>query len=70
MERQKAYEAWVASGIREGEWDQIRAATQRGRVIAREDFQKQIKGMVGRRLVGESRGRPKKIRPATHENVL
>lgn len=70
MERQKAYEAWVAAHIRDGEWDQIRTATQRGRVIAREDFQRQMEVKVGRRVVGESRGRPKKIRPADHENVL
>jgi putative transposase len=69
-ERQKAYEAWVAAEIREGEWDTVRAATQRGRVIAREEFQKQVEVRVGRRLVGETRGRRKKKQPGTHENVL
>jgi len=55
---------------REGEWDNVRAATQRGRVIAREEFQKQVEAKVGRRLVGETRGRRKKKHPGTHENVL
>ena len=70
MERQRAYEGWVASQIGDGEWDQIRNATRRGRVIAREAFQKQIEAKVGRRLVGESRGRPRKIRPSSLEKVL
>ncbi|MFQ5882099.1 MAG: transposase [Candidatus Methylomirabilales bacterium] len=70
MEKQKAYEEWIASGTREGEWEEIRAATQRGRVIAREEFQKQIEAKVGRHLVGESRGRPRKIQSAPSENVL
>ena len=69
-ERQKAYEAWIAAEIREGEWDNVRAATQRGRVIAREEFQKQVAAKVGRRLVGETRGRRKRKHPETHENVL
>ena len=33
---------------------------QRGRVIAREEFQKQVEATVGRRFVGETRGRRKK----------
>ena len=33
-------------------------------------FQGQIKTKAGRRLVGESRGRPRKIRPSSLENVL
>lgn len=69
-ERQQAYAAWLASGIRAKEWEQIRAATQRGRVIAKEEFQKQVEAKVGRRLVGESRGRPRKIRQASREKVL
>jgi len=69
-ERQKAYEAWIAAEIMEGEWDNVRAATQRGRVIAREEFQKQVEAKVGRRLVGETRGRRKRKHPETHENVL
>jgi len=70
MERQRAYEEWVETHIRDGEWDQIRTATQRGRVIAREEFQKQVEARVGRRLVGETRGRRKKKQPGTRENVL
>lgn len=70
MERQQRYEAWVASGSRDDEADQIRVATRRGRVIARDDFQKQIEARVGRRLVGECRGRPRKIRSPSREKVL
>ena len=69
-ERQHAYAAWVASEIEETEWDRVRAATQQGRVIAKEEFQKQVEAKIGRRLVGESRGRPRKIRPASREKVL
>jgi putative transposase len=70
MERQKAYEAWVGSPIRDGELDQIRTATQRGRVIAGQEFQREIQARIGRRLLGESRGRRRKMRALTHEKVL
>ncbi len=69
-ESQQAYAAWVASGIRNREWEEIRAATQRGRVIATENFQKELEAKVGRRLIGESRGRPRKIPLANQENGL
>lgn len=68
--RQKAYRDWVESRIKEGEWEQIRQATQRGRLIGRETFQKEIEAMVGRRLIGESRGRPKKADSVPNEKVL
>jgi len=68
--RQKAYRDWVESRIKEGEWEQIRQATQRGRLVGREAFQKEIEVMVGRRLIGESRGRPKKVESVTDEKVL
>lgn len=68
--RQKAYRDWVESRIKEGEWEQIRQATQRGRLIGRETFQKEIETMVGRRLIGESRGRPRKVKSAANEKVL
>lgn len=54
----------------EGEWDGIRHATQRGRLIGRETFQKQVEAMTGRRLVGEARGRPKKMAGMSIEKVL
>jgi putative transposase len=69
-DRQKEYRAWVEARIAEGEWEQIRQATQRGRLIGREAFQKEIQARVGRRLVGESRGRPKKAVPTANEKVL
>lgn len=39
----------------EGEWDEIRHATQRGPLIARKTFQKQVEALTGRRLIGETR---------------
>ena len=48
----------------------VRTATQRGRVIAREGFQKQVEARLGRRLVGETRGRRKKKHPGPRKNVL
>src|SRR5713226_5355391 len=69
-ERQKKYRDWVESQIEEGEWEQIRQATQRGRLIGRKAFQKEIEAMTGRRLVGEARGRPKKIASIENEKVL
>lgn len=56
--RQRAYQAWLASTIRGGEWEHIRQATQRTRAIGTENFQRQIEARTGRRFVGEARGRP------------
>ena len=69
-ERQRVYREWFCATINEGEWDQIRKATQQGRVIGKADFQKQIEAMLGRRVVSEVRGRPRKVQPSTQENVL
>jgi len=69
-ERQEKYRVWIDSQIDEGEWDEIRHATQRGRLIGRETFQKQVEAMTGRRLVGEARGRPKKKNEIPIEKVL
>jgi putative transposase len=69
QERQRIYGDWVRSGIREGEWDQIRKATQQGRVIGGEGFKKQVETVLGRRVVGELRGRPPTASRAP-ENVL
>jgi len=71
MNAEQRYRGWVDSRIADGEWEQIRQATQRGRLIAQERFQKEIKTMVGRRrLVGESRGRLRKSTAAHHKKIL
>ena len=69
-ERQEKYRAWIDSQIDEREWNDIRQATQRGRLIGRESFQKQVEAMTGRHLVGEARGRPKKVDRTSIEKVL
>lgn len=69
-ERQEKYQQWVDSQISQGEWEEIRQATHRGRLIGQETFQKQVEAMTGRRLVGEARGRPKKTSSAKSEKVL
>jgi putative transposase len=69
-DKQERYRQWIDSQISEREWDEIRQATQRGRSIGRETFQKQVEAMTGRHLVGEARGRPKKADPTSSEKVL
>jgi putative transposase len=69
-ERQKRYREWIESEAKEGEWDSIRRATQQGRVIGRDEFQQTIGAKIGRTVVGESRGRPKKRQSVTGKNVL
>jgi hypothetical protein len=69
-ERQDKYREWMEMQSDEGEWDEIRRATQRGRLIGRETFQKQVETMTGRRLLGETRGRPKKMAGMSTEKVL
>jgi len=64
--RQQAYQAWVDAAMRADEWTHIRQATQQGRVIRTEQFQREVEAMRGRRLVGELRGRPRKDRLAHH----
>jgi hypothetical protein len=61
---------WIDLEIDEGEWEDSHQATQRGRLIGRETFQKQVEAMTGRRLVGEARGRPKKAIAIASEKVL
>jgi hypothetical protein len=60
----------MESQIDEREWDEIRHATQRGRLIGKERFQKQVEEMCGRRLVGERRRRLKKKSGIAAEKVL
>jgi hypothetical protein len=67
--RQQAYQAWVDCPMRSDEWEHIRQATQQGRVIGTEQFQREIEGMLGRWLVGALRGRPRKDRLAHHTQV-
>jgi putative transposase len=69
-ERREAYRQWMDSAVNDGEWDEIRQSTQRGRLIGRETFQKQVEAMTGRRLMGEARGRPKKPAASAVEKVL
>jgi putative transposase len=68
--RQQAYQAWVDSPMQSDEWEHIRQATQQGRVIGTEKFQREIEGMLGRRLVGELRGRPRKDHLAHQTKIL
>ena len=69
-DRRRIYQGWIASGIQERELDEIRDATQRGHIIGREKFQREIEVTIGRRVVGETRGRPKKEPAVGDENVL
>jgi putative transposase len=69
-ERQEKYQQWIESQVDEREWEEIRHATQRDRLIGREPFQKQVEAMTGRRLVGEARGRPRKAAAIAIEKVL
>ncbi len=64
--RQGVYRAWVAAAVPQDEWSAIRNATQKGLMIGPIAFQQEIETVVGRRLVGELRGRPRKV----SENVL
>ena len=70
QERQQEYRQWIDSQINQREWDEIRQATQRGRLIGKETFQRQVEAMIGRRLVGEARGRPRKRTVMQIEKVL
>lgn len=64
--RQGVYRAWVPAAIPQDEWSAIRTATQKGLMIGPIAFQREIETVVGHRLVGELRGRPRRI----SENVL
>ncbi len=64
LARAQVYRDWMEASIKDGEWDQIRKATQQGRVVGDEAFQEEIGHMVGRQLKGETRGRPKRSQSA------
>lgn len=69
-QRQGVYRGWLAAGVPQGEWPTIREATHKGLLIGPEPFQRQIEAAVGRRLIGEHRGRPRKRAAETTEKVL
>lgn len=60
LDRQQVYREWMEASIKEDEWDHIRKATQQGRVVGSESFQEEIGSQLGRRVKGETRGRPKR----------
>lgn len=60
IEQAQVYHDWLEGSANDEEWDQIRRATQQGRVVGDEAFQDTIGHAVGRRLKGETRGRPKR----------
>jgi len=57
--RAAAYAKWLEDSVSDTEWEHIRKATQQGRVVGSGVFQEEIGIQVGRRLIGEARGRPK-----------
>ena len=67
--RQRIYREWMTNNVSENEWAQIRDATQKGKVIGREEFQREIEVMSGRRAARKP-GRPRKMRSTMIENVL
>jgi putative transposase len=69
-QRQGAYRGWLAANAPETELAAIREATQKGLLIGPEKFQREIETVVGRRLIGEQRGRPRKRIAKTNEKVL
>jgi putative transposase len=59
-DRARVYANWLEASISDEEWELIRRATQQGRVVGNDVFQEEISSRVGRRLKGETRGRPKR----------
>ena len=60
LERAQVYHDWLEGSVNDEEWDHIRRATQQGRVVGDDAFQEEIGQTVGRRVKGETRGRPKR----------
>jgi len=58
QDRVRVYASWLEASISDKEWELIRRATQQGRVVGSASFQEAIGSQVGRRLKGETRGRP------------
>lgn len=61
VSRRKTGRQSFLDAVSGNEWDGIRTATQQGQVIRSESFQEEVGGKVGRRLIGETRGRPKGV---------
>jgi len=61
VQRSQVYHDWLETSCTEAEWDHIRKATQQGRVVGSDTFQNEMGSRVGRRLNGETRGRPKRL---------
>ena len=49
-ERARVYEAWVKESVPEGEWEAIREAIRRGRLVGRKKFQDEMAILLGRRI--------------------
>lgn len=60
-DRARVYADWLEASIVDKEWELIRRATQQGRAVGSDAFQDDIGSRVGRRLKGETRGRPKRL---------
>jgi len=58
--RAQIYREWVDASVPADEWDHIRKATPQGRVVGSETFQEAMGNTLGRRVTGETRGRPKR----------
>ena len=61
-ERAKRYLAWVRDAIPEGEWNQIRAAVQRGQLTGTNRFINEVARRVGQRVECRPQGRPRHAR--------
>ena len=58
QERGNQYRAWVRAAIPEGEWEQIRAAIQRGQLTGGHRFVADVARKIGRRVERRGRRRP------------
>jgi putative transposase len=65
--RAAVYAHWLEDSVSDNEWDRIRTATQQGRVVGSDAFQEEIGSQVGRRLAGETRGRPRGV---SHSEIV
>lgn len=61
-EQIRRYAAWVSDAIPEGEWDQIRAAAQRGQLTGADRFISDVARHIGRRVEFRPPGRPSQAR--------
>lgn len=61
-EQIRRYAAWVSDAIPEGEWDQIRAAAQRGQLTGADRFISDVARHIGRRVEFRPPGRPSQVK--------